>query len=165
MSICSPQFSRHPPSSFCSQEAPVAGLHLIIIIFIYLLLLLLILLSLTCWPLPLGPELVDPAPPIITPHWTLLPLVRQSVHHLLGCSLSEYFKMSISYPANFKDTHFDKLPRAPRSFESDLIKFSGKVWASRTASFREAFKKKPHFFVTNVTNQGGGSGDPFVTKK
>ena len=28
------------------------------------------------------------------------------------------------------------LSRAPRSFESDLIKFSGKVWASRTASFR-----------------------------
>ena len=30
----------------------------------------------------------------------------------------------------------NELSRAPRSFESDLIKFSGKVWASRTASFR-----------------------------
>ena len=30
----------------------------------------------------------------------------------------------------------NELSRAPRRFESDLIKFSGKVWASRTASFR-----------------------------
>ena len=45
--------------------------------------------------------------------------------------------------------------RAPKSFESDLIKFSGKVWASRTATFRgqedaprhtkEVTSKKGHF--------------------
>ena len=56
--------------------------------------------------------------------------VFQLLESKIGMSRAFQNAMTLAYWSK------NELSRAPRSFEADLIKFSGKVLASRMASFR-----------------------------